>query len=133
MAFRASVEEDHLKVRLAEADRGAQVDGLGCSQHNVARDIMMGRVEIHLGLGVSCEATVAPTDLYVPSDGSGMPGSPLCALSDPFDLGLTDRIWRECEAAEAVSLAPVPRGIDTQPQELASIAAQYEVRSAQDS
>ena len=41
-------------------------------QLDLARDVMVGGVEVHLGLGVPGEAAVAPADLHVAGHGLGV-------------------------------------------------------------
>src|SRR4029453_16153834 len=83
----------------------------------VAGNLVVGGVEVDLGLGGAGEAAVAPADLHVAFHHPVLGGLAVFDRGRPVDLGLAGGRGGDLEGAEAERLAPVPRAAPPDPDE----------------
>src|SRR4051794_28343498 len=107
--------------------------GLVRIQREVPGNVGVGRVEVHLGLGGSAEATMAPAHFDVPAhEDIGGVGGVGAAADDrvPLDHRLAARSGLDVECAQLEVLPPVPRRRDAEPGEPLRGRTEHEVGRA---
>src|SRR5262245_52983268 len=93
----------------------------------VARHLVVGGVEVDLGLGRAGEAAVAPADLDVAGDGVGPARAAVVDGGRPAHDRLAGGDRLDLEPPQAERLAPVPRAADPQAHEPVAVGAEHEV------